>query len=166
MNNNQKFEIVGDKELILAGSFRNFSGSPDKFSNNPYPYFNIQIPEDRIAEAEAVGLSVKRWINPDDGKEIAHVKVNLGRYADIEIGKDGAWCKYDPAEIGFLDHSAIVRASLGIYLRPYDKFGKTGLSPYLSYLFAEIEESDADKARKNFVGNPLDSRVVDNDPPF
>lgn len=162
---NQKFEIVGDKDLILAGSFRNFSGSPDKFSQNPYPYFNIQIPEDRIEEAEEAGLSVKRWINPDDGKEIAHVKVNLGRYADIEIMKDGSCCKYDPAEIGFLDHSAIVRASLGIYLRPYNKGGRSGLSPYLSYLFAEVEESDADKARKNFVGNPLDSRIVE-DPPF
>lgn len=165
MSNSNMLQISG-QDIILAGSFRNFSGADTQYGPS-YPFFNVKLTPEQVREAEENNMKVKYW-RDENGETIAFVKVNVGKYAEVEILKDGMSTKYDPEELGWLDRVAIGRASVGLYARPWNRAGRCGFSTYLSYMFAEVEESEADKARKAFTETPrtIDDCIVNSDPPF
>lgn len=149
---NNIFEKTGD-DLILAGSFRNFAGADTQFGPS-YPFFNLKVDESEIPMLQDLNINVKKWTDTETGDEIHFIKVNIGKYADIEIKKEGVSrkleCNEALNECVFLDRAQFGYTSVGVYPRPWHKGGRCGYSAYLSYLFAEVIPSDVDKARDAF----------------
>ena len=143
-----KNEIVEDV-YILPGTWRNFSGSKDKYNEHPMPYFSVTLHKkdaDRLSER---GFNVKiPKPNPEYDEEgterepFITVKVNMNgshppRVVMRTTRKDQT-LKGDM--IGILDSANITHADM--IIRPYDwdKTGEQAPTAYLQSLYVDIEE--------------------------
>jgi hypothetical protein len=138
--NNRIVQINGAR--ILGGSYRNFSGTPDRFNTNGNREFCFVIDDPEIAEAlkndvsaEGAGWNVKIKPPREEGDTpfmFLKVKVSFGmRPPAIYLETDGNMVRLDEDSIGILDRTDIAYADLDI--RPYDDVmaGKPFRSAYL-----------------------------------
>ena len=154
---------------ILAGSFRNFSGAPDKF--NPQGgkrYFNVAI-EDPEAAQQMVedGWNVKIRPPREEGDApFSYLKVAIAfprpgtkaRPLDIIMFNGKGANPLDEETIGLLDGAFITDANVAI--RPYhwESAGKTGVAAYLQVLHAKV--------RDEYFADDFDSMLPADDMPF
>lgn len=136
---------------ILAGGFRNFSGSADQWNEHPAPNFCVQIDESDKPFLAALGIRVNSWtdVNAEEPVTIEFIRVRVGNYAHIEVRKDGGEPETYPPELyGDLDFMDIESAYVSIQAYPWEKNGRSGVTAYLSMLLADVNSSEMEKARE------------------
>lgn len=128
-----------DNAKILGGTFRNFSGHPDKYNPNGKRNFAILIDDEEIKDAllndvnefgEGWNVKVKAPREDGDGP-FMFLKVNIkfnGRGPAIYLKSGDAVNRLDEDDIDQLDQIDIECADLDI--RPYD--GETVTGPFRS----------------------------------
>lgn len=145
---NRKIEKVTLENVgILGGTFRNFSGNPDRYNpDGGKRYFNIEIPDAELADTMLNdGWNVKTR-QPDDEyeNELRFMKINV-KYNDYPpkiyrvSNITGRRVLLDDLTVGELDHSKILSADLTI--SPFTNWGDGDMaSAYVTTMYVTVDD--------------------------
>lgn len=139
--------ITFENVEILPGSFRNFSGAPDKFnSRGGKRYFHLVLTEEEAEILNAEGWNVKRT-NPRDEEELGvpFVKVLVNFDSDwpptVWAGAGRNMKRLNEVSVAMLDRADIISVDLEINARPYETPDRKGVTGYLRTMYANISEN-------------------------
>lgn len=131
---------------ILRGSFRNFSGNPDKYNRSGgIRNFSIAIDDPEWAQRlidEGWNIRI-RAPKDEDESPLYHLKVTV-RFDNyppsICMLTKRNRVRLDEESIGNLDYAEILNADCVISPSYWEVNGKTGIKAYLDTLYVTIEE--------------------------
>lgn len=141
--------ITLENAKLLGGSFKNFSGRPDKYNSaGGKRTFHVVIPEELVSELQAEGWNIKRLKpRPDDDPEDipkAHLQVSVA-YGNVppKIYICTKKNKRELTEETISELDYVDMANVDLVIRPYQwelDNGNSGVKAYVKTMYVTIVE--------------------------
>lgn len=157
-NTNRTLE---DSRLI----FRNFSGTPGQFNAEGDRNFGVLLSPELAADLESEGFNVKflkrrEGDDPDEPQQAwLKVKVNFksARPPKAHLITSRGKSPLGEEEVNILDFAEFVKVDLIVNPYHYEIGGKTGVTAYLTSIYATIVEDELDLKYADVETDRVDS---------
>ena len=173
-------KVVKGEQVILKGKltienarliFKNFSGKEGKYNREGDRNFCVVLDDVDAAQMMADGWNVK-WTKPNeeyDSIPYISVKVSFKKFKPTIVliaetdGETIGKRTLDEDELNILDYTHILKADIIISPYNYDVGGKTGVTAYLSSLYATFEVDPLELKYKDIPDTAMSSFEIDED---
>ena len=171
-------KVVKGEQVILKGKltienarliFKNFSGKEGKYNREGDRNFCVVLEDEEAAQMMSDGWNIK-WTKPNaeyDSIPYISVKVSFKKFKPTIVliaetdGETIGKRTLDEDELNILDYTHILKADIIISPYNYDVGGKTGVTAYLSSLYATFEVDPLELKYKDIPDTAMSSFEID-----